>query len=45
MGRSSDIDDVILNTIGAYAGVGCFLLWLKIKKIDSQKIKDSGVTF
>jgi glycopeptide antibiotics resistance protein len=32
MGRSSDIDDVILNTIGAVVGVGCYFLWVKIKK-------------
>jgi len=32
IGRSSDIDDVTLNTIGATIGVGCYLLWRKIKK-------------
>jgi glycopeptide antibiotics resistance protein len=31
MGRSSDIDDVNLNTIGAVVGVGCYLLWVKLK--------------
>ncbi|PGY06306.1 hypothetical protein COE25_28195 [Bacillus sp. AFS031507] len=45
MGRSSDIDDVILNTIGAVVGVGCYFLWVKIKKLVTQKIKNSGVTF
>lgn len=45
MGRSSDIDDVILNTIGAVVGVGCYSLWVKIKKLVTQKIKNSGVTF
>lgn len=45
MGRSSDIDDVILNTIGAIVGVGCYFLWLKIKKLVGQKMKNSGVTF
>jgi glycopeptide antibiotics resistance protein len=39
MGRSSDIDDVILNTLGAVVGVGCYLLWVKIKKLFSQKEK------
>jgi glycopeptide antibiotics resistance protein len=45
MGRSSDIDDVILNTIGAIVGVGCYFLWVKVKKLVTKKIKNSGVTF
>lgn len=45
MGRSSDIDDVILNTIGAVVGVGCYFLWVRIKKLGSKKIKNSRVTF
>jgi glycopeptide antibiotics resistance protein len=45
MGRSSDIDDVILNTIGAVVGVGCYFLWVKIKKIVGHRIKHSGATF
>ena len=44
MGRSSDIDDVILNTIGSVVGVGCYFLWVKIKKIVSLKINNSKVT-
>ncbi|NRD78568.1 VanZ family protein [Bacillus sp. BRMEA1] len=45
MGRSTDIDDVILNTFGAVVGVGCYYLWVKIKQLVNQKIKNSGVTF
>lgn len=45
MGRSSDIDDVILNTIGAVVGVCCYFLWIKINKLASQKMKKFGVTF
>lgn len=45
MGRSSDIDDVILNTIGSVGGVGCYFLWVKIKKIVSLKINNSNITF
>jgi glycopeptide antibiotics resistance protein len=45
MGRSSDIDDVILNTIGAVVGVVCYFLWVKIRKLVSHKIKNSDVTF
>jgi len=32
-GRSSDIDDVILNTLGAFIGVGCYILWEKIETL------------
>lgn len=45
MGRSSDIDDVILNTIGSVVGVGCYFLWVKIKNIVNLKINNSNVTF
>ena len=38
--RSSDIDDVIINTIGAIAGVCCFFLWTKIEKVFVQKGKE-----
>ncbi len=44
IGRSSDIDDVILNTIGATVGVGCYLLWRKIEKLFSQTRKKISVT-
>jgi glycopeptide antibiotics resistance protein len=44
MGRSSDIDDVILNTIGAIIGVGCYFLWGKIEKLFNQTRKKSHVT-
>lgn len=43
-GRSSDIDDVILNTIGAVVGVSCYFLWVKIEKLFSQIRKKSRVT-
>lgn len=39
LGRSSDIDDVILNTIGAIVGVGCYFLWRKIEKLFVQTRK------
>ncbi|MFC5465009.1 VanZ family protein [Lederbergia graminis] len=29
--RSTDIDDIILNTIGAGIGIGCYYLWSKIE--------------
>ena len=29
IGRSTDIDDVILNTIGAILGAGCYYMWKK----------------
>lgn len=45
MGRSSDIHDVILNTIGAVVGVGFYILWVKITKLVSQKIKSSDLIF
>jgi glycopeptide antibiotics resistance protein len=42
MGRSSDIDDVILNTISVAVGVGCyFFLWAKIENLFSQVRKKS----
>nr|WP_246484013.1 VanZ family protein [Heyndrickxia vini] len=28
--RSTDIDDIILNTIGALFGIGCYYIWSKI---------------
>lgn len=31
MSRSIDIDDVILNTIGAGIGMGCYYLWSKVE--------------
>lgn len=45
MGRSSDIDDVILNTIGAVVGVGCYFIWVKVNRIVTKRIKNSGATF
>ncbi|MGE7602515.1 VanZ family protein [Peribacillus sp. NPDC097675] len=42
-GRSSDIDDVILNTIGSVIGVACYFLWMKIFKKISLKINNSNV--
>ncbi|HZH58235.1 MAG TPA: VanZ family protein [Metabacillus sp.] len=32
MGRSADIDDVILNSLGAVIGVGCYIVWIKIEE-------------
>jgi glycopeptide antibiotics resistance protein len=43
-GRSSDVDDVILNTIGAVIGVGCYFLWVKTEKWFSQMRNKSRVT-
>lgn len=31
MNRSTDIDDIILNVTGAVIGMGCYVLWLKMK--------------
>jgi glycopeptide antibiotics resistance protein len=31
MNRSTDIDDVILNTLGAVIGIGCYYVWSKIE--------------
>ena len=44
IGRSFDIDDVILNTIGAMIGVGCYLLWRRIEKLFSQTRKRNSLT-
>jgi len=40
-GRSSDIDDVILNTIGAVIGVICYLIWCKLENRIGKKVKHS----
>ncbi|WP_226529575.1 VanZ family protein [Metabacillus niabensis] len=32
IGRSADIDDVILNTLGAFIGIGCYSIWVIIDK-------------
>jgi glycopeptide antibiotics resistance protein len=37
MNRSTDVDDVILNTIGAIIGIGCYKLWLKIRLMTREK--------
>lgn len=44
IGRSFDIDDVILNTIGATIGVGCYLLWRKIEELFLRTRTKSSVT-
>lgn len=41
--RSVDIDDVLLNTIGACIGMGCYYIWLKIKKLFTKKQSDIPV--
>ncbi|MDQ0232627.1 VanZ family protein [Metabacillus malikii] len=43
MGRSTDIDDVILNTTGAAIGIGCYFLWRKIEQFFSGTKKKSYV--
>ncbi|HDX9591313.1 TPA: VanZ family protein [Bacillus pseudomycoides] len=42
-GRSTDIDDVILNTMGAVLGTGCYLLWSKIENRFNKKTKRTDV--
>ncbi|APH04954.1 VanZ family protein [Bacillus weihaiensis] len=32
-GRSTDMDDIILNTLGAVGGIGCYYIWTKIEKM------------
>lgn len=43
IGRSPDIDDVILNTLGAFIGIGCYILWRKIEKVFNSNNKLFGV--
>jgi glycopeptide antibiotics resistance protein len=42
-GRSSDIDDVILNTLGAFIGVGCYILWGKIETLFRRKNQNATI--
>ncbi len=44
IGRSFDIDDIILNTLGATIGVGCYLLWKKIEYLFQEIRKRFSVT-
>ncbi|WP_142289568.1 VanZ family protein [Gottfriedia luciferensis] len=44
MGRSLDVDDVLLNTIGAVIGVGCYFIWVKIETFFSFKKKNFQVS-
>ena len=37
MGRSTDIDDILLNTLGAVIGVGCYKLWITLKNTLTKK--------
>jgi glycopeptide antibiotics resistance protein len=43
-GRSSDVDDVILNTLGAVIGVGCYILWAKIETLLRRARKNKNAT-
>lgn len=41
--RGTDIDDVILNTMGAVVGAGCYTLWSKIEKLFSKKTRKTDI--
>ncbi|KYG32922.1 VanZ family protein [Bacillus gaemokensis] len=42
--RGTDIDDIILNTMGAVVGAGCYILWSKIEKFFGKKTRKTDVT-
>lgn len=44
IGRSTDIDDIILNTLGAGIGIGVYHLWTMIVKVYRQKREKSHLT-
>ncbi|KGP92307.1 hypothetical protein N780_01840 [Pontibacillus chungwhensis BH030062] len=44
MGRSTDIDDIILNTVGAGIGIGVYHLWTMIVGVYRQKTGKSNMT-